>query len=610
MYKIWRSPYSDFADYESDLPDCDLRDETICADVSYTDAILAGIASAGFNAIWVHGVLNHLVKVDPFLELGKNSDRHLEALNRLVDRSKRHGISVFVYMQPPRAIPTSVGEFWSKHPDVGGQEEVGVMKVKPTRKERPILLRSLCVSTPKVKNWLENAMTEFVNRVPGLGGVILITASEHPAHCYSLRRKENPTRWSPLIDCPRCKERDPEELPAEIIQLLTRGARKVSEDFKIISWDWSWSWRRDSNARVIENLPLDTILLVDFERGGVKDIPGRKNHLYDEYSLGYGGPSQRFLKEWHLARDRGMQVMAKVQIGTTHELASVVSLPLLGNLFDKAAFIKSQRLSGFMGCWNFGNMLSANVSGFNWFLTEECPIEKKAALGKFASWYFPGCKPGLMRLAWESFGRAMEYFPFSIAFLYHGACSYTLGYKEMYMPGPLSGKEAGPSWIDVERGDDLENSYMLDHTEFTLTDLIERLGKVAAVWERGVAAMQESIEGLTDERTELEMGNAIICGAVWKSVENTYKVYQMRSQWEDSMRERFDAIVEEELDVLRAVLPFVERDPRQGFHAEPQSYMFSAEKIAMKIEALTNCCVEQLGYGGSVSEEPVAHALS
>lgn len=594
MYKIWRSPYSDFADYESDLPNCDLRDETIVADISYTDAILAGIAEAGFNAIWVHGVLNHLVKVEPFLELGTNSERHLVALTRLVARAKGHGISVFVYMQPPRAIPASLEEFWSRHSDVAGQEEIGMMKIKPSLTESPIVLRSLCVSTSKVRLWLENAMSEFVRRVPGLGGVIVITASEHPSHCYSLRRRKNPTRWAPLIDCPRCRERAPEELPVDIIQSLTRGARKVSENFEIIAWNWSWAWEPRSSAKVIENLPASAILLVDFERGGVKDIPGRKNHLYDEYSLAYGGPSQRFLEAWNLAKNRGMRVMAKLQLGTTHELASVVSLPLLGNLFDKAEFIKRQHLIGFMGCWNFGNMLSANVNGFNWFLTEGCPSDKKVALEGFASRFFPGCVPELMRLAWQAFERAMEYFPFSIAFLYHGACSYTLGYHEMYVPGPLRGKEAGPSWIEVERGDNLENSYLLDHTEFTLVDLIERLGKVAAVWQEGITLMTESVAGLSSENVKLETGNAIVCGAVWRSVENTYKIYQMRSQWEDSMRERFDAIVADELQILQDVLPFVEQDARQGFHAEPQCYMFNAEKIALKIEALTELAGSEL----------------
>jgi len=269
-----------------------------------------------------------------------------------------------------------------------------------------------------------------------------------------------------------------------------------------------------------------------------------------------------------------------------HELGSVVSLPVLGNLFDKASFIKHANLVGFMGCWNFGNMLSANTAGFNYFLTGECPDEKMEALERFASLYFPGCGATLMRIAWETFGRAMEYFPFSIAFLYHGAHSHTLAYKEIYVPAPLTGKIAGRSWMPDERGDELANSYMLDHTEFTCADLVERLGKVASVWKCGVAIMREAFSGVSERTAVDELGNAIICGAVWRSTENTYKIYQLRQDWDDSKCERFFRIVKDELAILETVLPYVEQHPRQGYHVEPQFYMFNPEKIRAKMAAL------------------------
>ena len=40
------------------------------------------------------------------------------------------------------------------------------------------------------------------------------------------------------------------------------------------------------------------------------------------------------------ARERGLRVMAKLQLGTTHELATVPSLPLIGNLYDKARALR------------------------------------------------------------------------------------------------------------------------------------------------------------------------------------------------------------------------------------------------------------------------------
>lgn len=105
--------------------------------------------------------------------------------------------------------------------------------------------------------------------------------------------------------------------------------------------------------------------MADFERGGIR----KDGVLINEYSLGYAGPSEQFLDSLKLARQRGIPVMVKLQIGTTHELATICSLPLIGNLYEKASFLRENHLEGFMGCWNFGNFNSANLFAFNEFLT-------------------------------------------------------------------------------------------------------------------------------------------------------------------------------------------------------------------------------------------------
>lgn len=86
MWKIWRSPYSHYAGAASNHPD-EMTDETITANLIYTDAELAGIAKSGFNAIWVHGLLHHMIRVSPFPELGKNEEAHLKKFARTSTQS-------------------------------------------------------------------------------------------------------------------------------------------------------------------------------------------------------------------------------------------------------------------------------------------------------------------------------------------------------------------------------------------------------------------------------------------------------------------------------------------------------------------------------------------
>ena len=80
-------------------PPNDLLDETVTADAVYTDDVLAGIAQSGFNGIWVHGLLHHLVSEDLFPELGLNATIHQEKLGMLIERAAKYAIKVYIYMQ-------------------------------------------------------------------------------------------------------------------------------------------------------------------------------------------------------------------------------------------------------------------------------------------------------------------------------------------------------------------------------------------------------------------------------------------------------------------------------------------------------------------------------
>lgn len=575
MYKIWRSSASVFGD--AICPDGQ-SDETLTAIRSYTADELKKIAEAGFNAIWVHGILRHLVCVDPFPEIYQHSKLQLEAMKELTKRAADYDIKIFVYMQPPRALPQSDTVFWNEHPEIWGEEDI----------RGGVPVRSLCFSAPEVRKWLENAAAALAEALPDLGGIILITASELPQHCYSRRNRRNPTEWFPLITCPRCRKREPEDIVVDLITQVRNGIRNVSQTIEIAAWNWSWSfWSGSSEQHIIERLPKDVIIMADFERGGYKDLLRRPHFYMDEYSLGYAGPSEKYMSVFNTAKYCGLRFMSKLQLGTTHELANIVSLPLLSSIYDKAVFQKDESICGFMGCWNFGNFLpNSNVAAFNYFLEENCPGEKNAALRSFAAQYFPQKNADLLIAAWEQFQNAMYYYPFTIAFLYNGAHTYTLAFKTMYKTEKLNGEPAGRSWKFDKRGDDLSASYTLHHTQFNLDEIIERLGKLAAVWQSGTDLFKRAFEGCKDKRSLDELGNALICGAIWKSTENTYRIFRLRQDWNNSCKDEFFRIVDDELKVLAEVLPWIKRDPRQGFHIEPHDYMFNAESVTDKIDTL------------------------
>jgi len=571
--RIWRSPSSAFGCFlRGSDPD---KEETGTAVNAYTDAELAMIAASGFNAIWVHGNLNNVVRTEVFPELGADAEIHQQRLNTLIDRARRHGIDVYMYCQPPRGIHSDA-PFWKHHPEVAGQAESFT-----DEHGNEVKVLSLCTSHPDVKRYLHQSAAELAKRVPGLGGVIMITASEYPSHCWARRGRimgADGNFYHAPMECPSCAQRRPETVVSEIIQLVRDGIRSVSHDMKVIAWNWSWTFYVPSPCEeVIAALPKDVMLLVDFERGGRKNILG-KQRIIDEYSLGFAGPSEQFIKSFEAAQKCGLKVMAKLQFGTTHELATVPNIPVLGNVFAKADAVRRMGLTGFMGCWNFGNMITANTAGFNAFLSGRLPTCRKDALQSFAAEYFTGCDPVGVADAWIKFGEAMDCYPFSIPFLYSGPANFS--FILPLEPGPLTSKPVGRSWLLDERGDDMGAAL----GDYTIEEVIAGFEQLAALWREGMETFCTASGG--SDHAGAENNTVKVCYHMFRSIANFCKVYRLRKNWSENMLPEYREIIADELDNLQSVLPILETDKRFGYHIEAHGYQYDAAGIRRKIEYL------------------------
>lgn len=572
--RIWRSPSSAFGHFQKVADPT--SEETFSALDAYSDNELAKIAASGFNSIWVHGNLNNVVRTQVFPELGAHAELHQRRLNALTERAARHGIKVFMYCQPPRAIPAE-DQFWLHHPDVAGQAEV-----MTDDHGKNIEMLSLCTSTNKVKTFLHQAAVELAKKIPDLGGVIMITASEYPSHCWARRGRimlADGNFSQAIMECPRCAQRRPEDVVSEIIQLVRNGIRSVSKDMKIIAWNWSWTFYVPAPCdEIISALPEDVILLVDFERGGRKVILG-KERIIDEYSLGFAGPSEQFTRSLHAAEKRGLQVMAKLQFGTTHELATVPNIPVLGNVFAKADALRKMGLTGFMGCWNFGNMITANTMGFNAFLTGSLPPERDAALAAFAREYFPDCNAEAVANAWLKFGEAMDCYPFSIPFLYSGPANFA--FILPMEPAPLTGKPVGRSWLLDERGDDM--SAAID--AYSIDEIITGFEQLSSLWHEGMEIFRAAVGNSAHAMDET--ATVRVCYHMFRSIVNFCKVYRLRKHWNDALLPEYQEIIADEIANLKEALPILEQDSRFGYHIEAHGYQYTATDIRRKLEYLS-----------------------
>jgi hypothetical protein len=129
---------------------------------------------------------------------------------------------------------------------------------------------------------------------------------------------------------------------------------------------------------------------------------------------------------------------------------------------------------------------------------------------------------------------------------------------------------------------------------YTLEEVIRGMGKVARAWKRGAVLLEQALKGLGDRHTREELPNAWVCYHTWRSTWNLFRVYKLRLKWSDAKLDAYLDIAEDELENLRAVLPYVQADKRFGYHSEAHAYLYDAAEIRKKINALQR----QLKAGG------------
>ena len=581
--RIWRSPQSDFN-----------GDEPLNALDVYTDQTLARIASHGFNAVWLRGRLRDLMQSTIFPQLNRpNATRRLENISTLIQRGRRNGIEIFLYFNEPLAL-SAADPFWAAHPDLKGQPHQ-----EPISKVDVI---SLCTSVPTVQQFFAEAVTGLFQSLTGLGGVILITASEYHTHCWSHYARYSlsdgiVSKNDEPMQCPRCRDREPADIVTELLGVWSQAAGHLSPRPRVLAWNWSWSiWYPEPQAEVIERLPPGVELQLDWERGGSKRMFNRDIPM-DEYSLGYPGPSPRCMASIRCAQRSSTPVHAKLQMGTTHEIATVPNLPLMQNLHAKFAGLYREGIAGVMACWNFGCSLTLNSFALGLFCDKsKQSLDREWFLKELAQAYFGPVDHSAVVRAWSGFCAAFDHFPFSIKMLYFGPVNYAPAYPltSEYRTVPM-----GPSWVQHHPfGDRLADCF----GPFSLDEIIEAYRTMSDLWDQGLAHYTQALTPATDmsaehlQHTSEELSCARMIGCQLRCTLDIFRFHRWRvgviaaKGLHPPCKVPLDGqameILKGQIANAQEALILTEADNRFGFHQEPQAQFYSPELIQSAIEVM------------------------
>ena len=373
---------------------------------------------------------------------------------------------------------------------------------------------------------------------------------------------------------------------AEVVNTIAGGIHSASPEAEVIAWNWSWPV--DHELEILSALDPRVILMVDFERGGWKTILGQRRFI-DEYSLSYAGPSEQFVRLHDAAKREGREVYAKLQVGTTHEIATVNNLPLIPNLLKKARWLTAHNVPGTLATWNFGNRLSLNTYAFNRFLTDLAESDDDGALAEVGRDYFGVDSADEVVRAWRAFTEAFDHYPFRIKFLYFGPTNYAPAYP-LPRPGDPD-RPMQPTWVPLEKPygtrltDALDVKCRDDDTPFTLEDVRLGFGRMAELFAPGVDLYTAALAGARSPNAARELKNARVILHILRSVHNIFDAYlAVRSEPfdENAWRE----IARREIDNLQGVLPLLRGETEIGYHIEAADWYFTEEDVGAKLSEL------------------------
>jgi hypothetical protein len=534
----------------------------------YPDVLLQQLSQLGVNGVWLHVVLRQLAPSSAFTEFGAGHEIRIANLRKMVERARRYGIAIYLYMNEPRAMPAS---FFERRQDIRGIQEGDHY--------------ALCTSTAEVRQWIEDSLRYVFKQVPDLGGVFTITASENLTNCYSHSHNAG--------GCPRCSKRSGPEVIAEVNKAIAAGIWAGNPRAKVIVWDWGWPDGTDSGwgspnwaEQIIELLP-DNVYLMSVSEWGKPIARGGVAGAVGEYSMSAVGPGPRALKHWAMAKKRGLKTIAKVQVNCTWELSAVPYLPVMNLVGQHCENLAKAGIDGLMLSWSVGGYPSPNLGIVREFQRKPTPTVQDA-LTRIAETRYGRKVAGDVLAAWSQFSSAFVEYPFDISYVYRGPTQY--GPANLLYPEHTgySATMVGFPYDDVEGWRGI----------YPAEVLAVQFAKMAAGWQDGLANYERALSKID---TSVEQANArgdlIVAKAIglhFDSVANQIQFVLARNALlsgklskpeRDAKVRLIKEIAAEEIENAKQLFAITREDPRIGFEASNHYYYMPLDLV----EKVINC---------------------
>lgn len=508
------------------------------------EGLLERLSRVGINGIWLQAVL-YLMTPFPFdPSLSTGWEKRIEGLNRLIEKAKRYGIGVYLYLNEPRAMPRS---FFDQRPQLAGSSDG--------------TYTCLCTSKKDVQDYLRNACKQIFTQAPDLAGVLTITMSENMTNCWS--RGTN--------HCPVCSQRKPYEVIGEVNRCIEEGVHAAAPSAKVICWSWAWKqvngWPNDVVPEAVDHLPHKARLMCTSESEKPYRIGGIDGIVAD-YSISIPGPGDRARLFWNQALRRNMTAMAKVQLNNSWECSAVPYLPVIDLIQEHLDNLFQCGVSALMVSWTLGGYPSANLalaSQYYWSDDSQDSAQN------------PENEP--IKAAQAHFSDAFREFPFHVGVLYRGPQNFGPSNPLLPKKSNYAATMIGFPYDDLESW---RSIYPYD--VFT-----NQLMKLCVKWEQGLEVLETAPQN-PRIRELANVSRTAYCH--FKSSLLQSKYVKLRDELPvETELEAYNAqiqkgliqdIIRQERELALCLWRILNEDPRIGFEAS-NHYLYTEKSLKEKV---------------------------
>ena len=542
----------------------------------YPEEYLNKLAHEGVNGLWLTIYLrDYPTSIMP--NHGKDAEKRYAKLRKVVEKCLRYGIRIYLFMSEPKLWGTEY--FTLPEADAELHPELIGFKMRHWG--------FFCTSTEAGKQYFRETVGGIFKNVPELGGIINIMYGEDNGACVSSNQIFGGTPENQ--HCPLCSKRDTGDVYAELAQLISDTMHLYNPDAEYIGWFYApgqsdGSEQSDRLCHMAEKFPADCTFMLNFESGGKTEQLGKTRSVFD-YSLAFVGPSNTFERTAHLAKKSG----AKLQVGCSHEDASVPYIPVPENIYDKYRFMSENNVTASMQCWYFGNYpgLMNKAAGTLSFLP--FPVNGLQYLEELARPDWRKDAPEVAQ-AWHEFSQAYRKFPANINFEWFGPLHNCIAWPLHLIP---VNEPIAPSWVlknfPEVSGDRIGESLGYHHT---IDEALTLCREMNDLWQKGLARFEKLKEFYLNDPPRLaEISLAGAVGLQIRSCCNLLEFYKLREEMlfdKVNNLERMKDIVIDEIANSRAMLELCQKDKRLGYHSEAEGYLFYPEKLAARIDLLND----------------------